>query len=179
VQCESSDRLQTSSRRLMIRTIFESCGCTRGDAGVSANPARGKAQGRNDPRRCQFARANGAAEMDRKPGESQKPKSRHPKIHSPFAKCSHFIYPPRSRGAFPLRRARKRIIRRKPIGSDDTIKRARGTGDAEMHLHPLAGANLRRVSNPMSATGRKQKGRTSRPARPRKLERSRVAERRA
>jgi len=42
------------------------------------------------------------------------------------------------------------------------MKTARGPDRLEMADHPRAGANLRRVENPMSAAGRGSEGRTTR-----------------
>jgi len=72
----------------MIHAIFEPA---RMHEHVSVNPARGKAQGRNDPRRWQFARANGAAETDRKRESIPEAQITKSEDSLPFADRSHFI----------------------------------------------------------------------------------------
>jgi len=111
--------------------------------------------------------------------QSQKPKSRRPKF--PFARCKmlSFHLPAAVTRRVPIATDESESPRRKPIGSADTIKRARGPGAAETRLHPLAGANLRRALNPMSAAGRQHKGRTTPPGPVAKARTTRVAERRA
>jgi hypothetical protein len=71
----------------MTRAVFEPA---RVHEHVSGNPARGKAQGRNDPRRWQFARANGGAETDRKRESSPEAQIAKSEDSLAPAKRSHF-----------------------------------------------------------------------------------------
>jgi hypothetical protein len=134
---------------------------------VPANPARGKAQGRIDPR-PNVSRGNGPQTGI----EAQKSK-------------------PASSPAWPPFRSRsKRRMghpRRKPIGADDRARTARGPGPAEMPFakppHFCGGSTRRREQtcegkNPRSAIGRAE-GRTTSPGQAASARTAVVAERRA
>jgi hypothetical protein len=122
------------------------------------NPARGKAQGRNGLQGFERSFETRTADGSRSPEANP--------IARRFA--AHFALIVSCRAV--------KSPRRKSIGARDCDEQASGPDRSEMTGHPDAGANLRRAVNPMSAAGRAE-GRTTRPAKPRRLES--VAEHRA
>jgi hypothetical protein len=152
--CEPAALPAQTPRRLMIRTGVDPW---RMHGTVPDNPARGKAQGRIEPQpnvRC-GSDANGS--------QAQKSKPHRP---GPTA-FSITLFPPRSVTPTKINRGGR-------SGTNGMWARVGGNV-----VPPVGGSKPAKGTNPRSAIGRAQEGRTTRPVRPRELGSETGLERRA
>jgi hypothetical protein len=150
-------------RRLMIDVASRPRRCTNACPQTCKRQSPRQDRFQVSVRQARVRLSKTACERTADGSEAQKPTSTRPRFAIAFSLTL-------------TQNGRGESIRRKPIGSGGSVRKACGPGDAEMQIHPSAGVNLRR-DEPQERRRTKREGPIVRPGRERP--RGRVAERRA